>query len=135
MKYPLQSDDAGKLVLRLTVGILILFHGVAKLLNFSTATAGITKQVLAMGLPDFVAYGVFVGEVVAPVLLILGIFARLGGLLVVANMIFALVLVHTSQLLMLSKQGGWLLELQGFYLLGGLAIYFLGSGRFAVRPD
>jgi putative oxidoreductase len=135
MKYPLQSDDAGKLVLRLTVGILILFHGVAKLLNFETATAGIVKQVAAMGLPDYVAYGVYVGEVLAPLMLILGFFTRLGGLLVVANMMFALVLVHSSQLLMLSKQGGWLLELQGFYLLGGLAIYFLGSGKFAVRPD
>ena len=135
MKYPLQSDDAGKLVLRLTVGILILFHGAAKLLNFQTATAGIAKQVVAMGLPDFVAYGVFAGEVLAPVLLILGVFTRLGGLLVVANMVFALVLVHTSQILMLTKQGGWQLELQGFYLFGGLAIYFLGSGRFAVRPD
>jgi putative oxidoreductase len=135
MKYPLQSDDAGKLVLRLTVGILILFHGVAKLMNFETATAGIVKQVAAMGLPDYVAYGVYVGEVLAPLMLILGLFTRLGGLLVVANMIFALVLVHSSQLLMLSKQGGWLLELQGFYLLGGLAIYFLGSGKFAVRPD
>jgi putative oxidoreductase len=135
MKYPLQSDDAGKLVLRLTVGILILFHGVAKLMNFETATAGIVKQVAAMGLPDYVAYGVYVGEVLAPLMLILGLLTRLGGLLVVANMIFALVLVHSSQLLMLSKQGGWLLELQGFYLLGGLAIYFLGSGKFAVRPD
>jgi len=25
--------------------------------------------------------------------------------------------------------------LQGFYLFCGLAIYFLGSGRFAARPD
>jgi len=135
MKYPLQSDDAGKLILRLTVGTLILLHGISKLRNLDAATAGITKQVMAMGLPTFVAYGVYAGEVLAPILLILGFFARIGGLLVVANMIFAIVLVHTSQLFMLTKQGGWQLELQGFYLLGGLAIYFLGSGRFAVRPD
>src|SRR3954469_25090061 len=28
-----RGDDAGKLILRLTLGLLILFHGVAKLLN------------------------------------------------------------------------------------------------------
>ena len=37
MRYPLQSDDAGKLILRLTVGGLILFHSVSKILNPSGA--------------------------------------------------------------------------------------------------
>lgn len=134
MKYPFQSDDAGKLLLRLTVGVLMLFHGVAKLLNLQAA-AGIAKQVVAMGLPEYVAYGVYAGEIVAPVMLIVGFLSRLAGLLVVVNMIFAILLVHSSQLLMLNKQGGWQLELQGFYLFGGLAIYFLGSGKFAARPD
>jgi putative oxidoreductase len=135
MSYPFQSDNAGKLILRLTVGGLILFHGVAKILNPAGAMGMITGQLATMGMPAFVAYGVYIGEVLAPLLLILGIFSRIGGLLVVANMIFALVLVHTSQIFTLSKQGGWALELQGFYLFCGLAIYFLGSGKFAARPD
>jgi putative oxidoreductase len=50
-------------------------------------------------------------------------------------MIFALLLAHSAQLLTLSKTGGWALELQGFYLLTGLALFFLGSGRIAVKPD
>ncbi|HEY8068913.1 MAG TPA: DoxX family protein [Burkholderiales bacterium] len=135
MGYPFQSDNFGKLILRLTVGGLILFHGVAKILNPAGAMGMITGQLATMGMPAFVAYGVYVGEVLAPLLLILGIFSRIGGLLVVANMAFALTLVHSSQIFTLSKQGGWALELQGFYLLCGLAVYFLGSGKFAVRPD
>ncbi len=135
MSYPLQSDNFGKLILRLTVGGLILFHGVAKIINPAGAMGMITGQLASMGMPAFVAYGVYIGEVLAPLLLILGIFSRIGGLLVVANMVFALVLVHSSQIFTLSKQGGWALELQGFYLLCGLAVCFLGSGKFAVRPD
>ena len=135
MNYSALGDDIGKLVLRLTVGILIALHGIAKLMNFQGATAAITKQVVDLGLPDFVAYGVYVGEVLAPVLLVLGIFSRVGGFIVVVNMIFALVLVHSQQFFMLTKTGGWQLELQAFYLIGGLVILLIGSGRYAVRPD
>ena len=135
MNYFQLGDDIGKLVLRLTLGILIALHGVAKLLNFQGATAGIAKQVVALGLPDFVAYGVYVGEVLAPVMLILGIFTRIAGLIVVANMVFAILLVHSHQLFMLTKTGGWQLELQAFYLLCGLVVALVGSGRYAVRPD
>jgi len=88
-----------------------------------------------MGLPAFVAYGVYFGEVLAPLLIIFGVMSRLGGLFIVINMVFAVLLVHTSQLLTLSKTGGWAVELQAFYLLGGLAIIFLGSGRLAIKPD
>ncbi|HLX80704.1 MAG TPA: DoxX family protein [Burkholderiales bacterium] len=135
MKYPFQSDDAGKLILRLTVGGLILFHGVSKLMNPAGAMGMISGMLSNMGMPVALAYGVYIGEVLAPLLLIFGVFTRIGGLLVVGNMLFALTLAHTTQIFTLSKQGGWGLELQGFYLFCGLAIYFLGSGRFAARPD
>ena len=134
MKYPLQSDDAGKLVLRLTLGVLILLHGLAKMMD-PAGLNGIGGMLAAKGLPAFVAYGVYVGEVLAPLMLIAGVFTRVGGLLVVANMVFAIWLAHAAQILTLGKQGGWALELQGFYLFCGLAVYFLGSGKFAAKPD
>lgn len=95
----------------------------------------ISKQLAGFNLPAVLAYGVYVGEVIAPLMIILGIFSRLGGLLVFGNMIFALVLAHRSQLFSLTSNGGWALELQGFYLFSGLAILFLGSGKMAIRPD
>jgi putative oxidoreductase len=135
MTYPFQSDDAGKLILRLTVGGLILFHGVSKVLNPSGAMAMIGGGLTVMGLPAFIAYGVYIGEVLAPLMIIFGVFSRIGGLLVVGNMIFAIMLVHMTQIFTMGKTGGWALELQGFYLLCGFALYFLGSGKFAVKPD
>jgi len=135
MTNPFKSDALGKLVLRLTLGILIFLHGLSKLMHPSGAIAYVSAQLASAGLPTFLAYGVFVGEALAPIMIILGIYSRIGGLIVVINMIFAVVLVHGGQLLSLSKTGGWALELQAFYLFTGLALFFLGSGKIAVKPD
>ncbi len=122
-------DDLGKLVLRLTLGILILLHGISKLLN---GIGGIEGMVAAQGLPAFLAWAVYIGEVVAPLLLIFGIYARLGGLLIAANMVVAIMLAHSKQLFTLTGSGGWSLELQGMFLATGLAIALLGAGRYSV---
>lgn len=135
MMFDLNTSDAvGKLIVRLTVGTLILFHGISKLVTGGSLDA-IATRLTGAGLPDFIAYGVYLGEIVAPLLLIAGVFARLSGLVVVINMLFALALMHTGDLFSLSDHGGYKLELQAFYLFGGLAVLFLGSGRFAFRPD
>jgi putative oxidoreductase len=129
-----KNDDLGKLILRLVVGVLMLFHGVAKLLNPGSLKY-IGSQLAGIGLPQFIAYGVFLGEVVAPLMVILGVYSRIGGLLMAGNMVFAIVLVHTGELFMRTQHGGWALELQGLYLFGALAILFLGSGSMALKRD
>lgn len=135
MNIPFQSDALGKLILRLTLGLLLLLHGIAKVTNPARTLDSMSGMLTAAGLPTYLAYGVFAGEVLAPILIILGIYSRIGGLIVVINMIFAVQLAHATQLFSLTKTGGWALELQGFYLLSGLALFFLGSGRVAVKPD
>ena len=69
---------------------------------------------------------------VAPVLLILGLWTRLAALIVVINMIFALALVHTSQFVSLNQQGGYALELQAFYLFTAVAVMMFGAGRYSL---
>ena len=130
----MRNDNAGKLVLRLTLGILVLFHGVAKIIN-PDSLGFIKSGVTGWGLPEIVAYGVYIGEVLAPLLLILGVYTRWAGLIVVVNMVFAIGLAHMNHLFALTEHGGYRLELQMFYLFGALAVMFLGSGRYAVRPD
>ena len=125
-----QLDDAGKLVLRLLLGILILFHGIAKLLH---GIGPIQEMVLANGLPGFMANAVYLGEVVAPILLILGYYARVGAGLIFINMVVAILLAHTGDLLTLTAHGGWRLELQGMYLFTAAALIFMGPGRFSVN--
>ena len=130
----LQDDAFGKLIIRLTVGILMLFHGVAKVLN--PDSLGFIRSMLeGVDLPAALAYGVYVGEIIAPLMVILGIYSRLGGLIMAVNMLFAIWLAHSGDIYSLTAHGGWALELQGFYLFCSLAIIFLGSGRYAVKPD
>lgn len=135
MRNPSVSDETGKLLLRLTLGVLMLFHGMAKVIHPGASLDYIAGELNRIGLPAIIAWGVYFGEVVAPLMLILGVFARIGGLLVAVNMVFAVVLAHRDELLMLSKSGGWALELQGFYFFCGVAVFLLGSGRFAIRRD
>jgi len=124
------QEDVGKLVVRLGVGALLLLHGIHKLL---TGIGPIKAMVVAHHLPDLVAYGVYLGEIVGPVLVILGLFSRFGGLLIVINMIAAIVLAGMASLGKLNPMGGYALELETFYLLGGLAVALLGAGRLSLN--
>lgn len=130
----LYNDAVGKLVLRLAAGGLILFHGLSKLFNPS-ALEGIAGMVAGVGLPAALGYAVILGEVIGPLMILLGVFSRIGGLLVVINMLFAIYLAHLGDIFALTQHGGWAIELQVYFLLGGLAVVFLGSGRYALRPD
>ena len=124
------QDDIGKLVGRLSVGGLLLLHGIHKLL---TGIAPIKALVVAHHLPDLLAYGVYLGEIVGPILVILGLFSRLGGLLIVANMLVAIALAGMASLGKLNPMGGYALELETLYLLGGLAVALLGAGRLGLN--
>jgi len=79
-----------------------------------------------------VGYLVYLGEVIAPILLIVGVWSRLAALIIAGNMVFAVVLVHTKQLFTLNETGGWSLELQGMFLVAALALVLLGAGRFSI---
>jgi putative oxidoreductase len=127
---PLHSrEDQGKLVLRVILAILLLFHGVSKLTG---GIAFITGMLQKAGLPGALGYLVYIGEVVAPLMILFGVFTRAAALVVVINMIVALLLVHTKQFFTLSDTGGWALELQGLYLGAAVAVALLGAGRYSI---
>jgi putative oxidoreductase len=122
-------DDLGKLVLRAALAVMLLFHGVSKLIGGVGFIAGMLAKA---GMPSAVAYLVYIGEVIAPILILAGIWTRAAALVVVINMLVALLLVHTSQFFSLSQTGGWALELQGFYLFSAVAVALFGAGRYSV---
>jgi putative oxidoreductase len=123
-------DDLGKLILRLTVAVLIVFHGIAKLKGGIGWMAG---MLASHHIPAFVGYGVYVAEVVAPILLILGILTRPAALVIAFDLFMAIVLVVGGKTFAPKPQGGGLGgELELFFLLAALAIFFLGSGRYAI---
>jgi putative oxidoreductase len=122
-------EDTGKLVLRLTVAGLILFHGVNKIIH---GIAWMSGPLGAAHLPSFIAYGVYVGEVIAPIFLVLGLWTRIASLLVAVNMIFAVSLEAWRLAPTINRGGGWGLELEAFYFLVAVAVFFLGPGKYSV---
>lgn len=123
-------NDTGKLVLRLTLGLLILLHGIFKLMH---GVGPIQEMVTGMGVPAFVAYGVYAGEVLGPLLLIIGFYARIGAALIAINMLFAFALAHMGDLMRLTQNGGWALELQGMFLATAVALVLMGPGRIGIN--
>ena len=127
-----QTEDIGKLVLRLTLGGLMIMHGVAKIFS---GVGGISGMLQGIGLPGFIAYGAFIGEILAPLLVILGWYARVGALVIVVHMLAALYLVHQNDLFGLGRGGGWAIELQAFFLFTALAVALIGPGRFSAKEN
>ena len=123
------NNDAGKLVLRIALAAMLLFHGVAKL---SGGIGFVADMLTKAGLPAVFGYGVYIGEVVAPLLILVGLFTRPAALIVAINMIVAVLLAHTSQFFTLNETGGWALELQGMYFFAAVAVALLGAGRYSI---
>jgi putative oxidoreductase len=124
-----RNNDTGLLLLRLTIGILLLFHGIAKLTN---GVSGIQETFAENGLPTFFAYGVYLGEVIAPLMIIFGFRTRIAALLLSFTMLVAIVLAHGDDLFSLGKSGGWAIELPVLFLMGGVVLFFTGAGKYAV---
>lgn len=123
------ARDTGTLLLRLVLGVLVGLHGISKL---HAGPGVVLDLVTKAGLPSVLGYLVYVGEIVAPALLIIGLWTRAAALVVAINMIVAISLAHTSQLFQLGKNGGYALELQAIYLFVAVAIALLGAGRFSI---
>jgi putative oxidoreductase len=123
------NDDFGKLVLRATLAILVLFHGVSKLIHGIDPIMGMTAKA---GLPSAFAFLVYIGEVIAPLMVLFGVWTRLGAVIVAINMIVAVALAHSSQFFTMAKTGGWALELQGFYFFTAVAVALLGAGSYSI---
>ena len=125
----LNNSDVAKLLLRVSVGSLMMFHGVNKLIH---GIDGIKGMLVKAGLPEFFSYGVYVGELIAPIFIILGIYARVAAGVLAFNMLLAIGLAYGFTL-SLTKHGGLSIELPLLYLVMSILIFLLGSGKYSVN--
>jgi putative oxidoreductase len=121
--------DAGKLILRVSLGVLVLLHGIAKLIS---GPGFVLKVVSAAGLPVAFGYLVYIGEVIAPILLIVGLWSRLAALIVVTSVTVAVLLAKPAQIFAIANTGGWGVELEGMFVFAAIAVAFLGAGRYSI---
>ena len=124
------NHDFGKLILRVCVGGLMLFHGIFKL---QYGIDGVTGLLESRGLPTFMAYGVYVGEILAPLLILIGYQVRLAALVEIFTMLIAIYSVFGFSIFGLNNTGGWVIEHQLLYILPCLALFFMGGGRYGIH--
>ena len=122
------NADVGKLILRIMLGGLIFLHGWHKVLH------GIDNQMQMLagnGIPGVFMYFAYISEVLAPILIVVGVYTRLSSLSIVVTLITILYVIPVP-LLSLNEHGALNIEGQLFYLLSPAALFFLGTGRYRV---
>jgi putative oxidoreductase len=93
----------------------------------------IKTMLAAHNIPDAVAYGVYLGELVAPVLIIIGLFSRIGGFLIAVDIVITVLLARMADVLLLSPAtGAYALESELLYLVAALSIVLFGAGRISL---
>ena len=125
------TEDTGKLLLRIAVGVLVLLHGIFKIQNPGSIDfiGGLFQN---YHLPAFLAYLVYIGEVLAPAMLLVGYKTRLAAKLVAITMVVAILLAHAKDIFALTQMGGSAIELQLMFLVGAVAISALGAGKYSL---
>ena len=118
--------DLGLLILRVWMGLsLLVLHGWGKLTRFEEMS-GKFADPLGIGTKASLSLAV-VGEVVGPILLVLGLYTRLGALISMTTMAVAFFIQHHGVL-----KGPGSGELAFIYMAGFAVLLVAGGGRFAV---
>ena len=126
-----KNTDLGILILRIAMSVMMLLHGIAKLGGVS----GIEGMLDGAGLPSFLAYGVYITEIVAPLFILVGYRTRLASIVYAFGVLVAIFLAHSGDIFSLNQHGGWGIELLGLYLFGAVALFFTGGGKIAVSTS
>lgn len=124
-----RNIDVGLLILRFTFALLTLLHG---WYHLSTGLAAVKEMLHTINMPEFLAYGVLVGEIIAPLLILIGWQTRLASVMAVFNFLMTILIAHTAELFSLTPYGGWALELNILYMVIPLALIFTGAGKYAL---
>ena len=123
------NSDIAKLLLRVALGGLMMFHGIYKVIH---GIDNIKSMLSSSGFTESMAYGVYLGEVVAPIFIILGLYARIASFVMAINMTMAIFLAYGFSL-SLSKYGGLSIESPFMFLIMSILLMLLGSGKYSVN--
>lgn len=129
---PATNVDAGLLVLRVALAVILLFHGAYKL---SHGIDWMQEPLARFHLPLAAGYGAYVAELVAPVMLIAGAWTRIAAVIIMGDMLMAFVLVLAPQFAVIKQGGAWGVEVEMMILLSALALFLAGGGKYGITRD
>ncbi len=122
-------EDAGKLTLRLTVSGMMLFHGIHKLIYGHDFIIYLLKR---DGWPSYLVYGVPVGEVAAPLLLLLGAWTRFASGMIIFTMAVSIYLFLGADAFALDQYGALKSQLNLFFIGSCSALFCMGPGKYTI---
>ncbi|HEX7747275.1 MAG TPA: DoxX family protein [Bordetella sp.] len=118
------------LVLRIALGIMFVAHGLTKLILFTPA--GTAKFFESVGFAGWLAWPIIAFEIVAGVLLIAGVYARLIAAVAAIELLAASTVHLGNGWMFTNANGGW--EYPVFLAVSAAALALLGDGAFALKP-
>lgn len=126
---PAPSRDVAVLVARVVLGLVLIAHGLQKLLSngFGATSASFAKMGVPLP-PVSAAYATF-AELVGGILILLGALTTAAAVLVVLDMLGAFAFVHVSKGVFVGG-GGW--ELVAVIAVGAVLLAVGGAGRYSV---
>jgi len=123
------NQDHAAFALRLSLGTILLAHGLLKLLVFTPS--GTAAYFASLGLPEVLAYLTILIEVGGGILLIVGVLSRLVSLVslpILAGATWA----HLGNGWLFSNQGGgW--EFPALLVILAAIVACQGAGRYALK--
>jgi len=121
----------GVALLRVSLGVMALAHGLLKILVFTPA--GTVGFFASLGLPAFLAYATIAIEVGGGLMLLAGAYTRQVAIAMIPVLLGSIVFGHWQAGWLFSNEGGgW--EFPAFWAAALAAQALLGDGAFALRP-
>jgi len=117
------------LLLRLGLGVMWISHALLKWFVFTIP--GFSSWLGTQGLPTFMAYPVFLLELIGGIMILIGFYGRYVSAALIPVMFVAAWTHFPNGWLFTNEGGGW--EYPIFLLLASIVHILLGDGRFAIR--
>jgi putative oxidoreductase len=116
-------------ILRVSLGVLALAHGLLKVLVFTPA--GTVGFFVSLGLPAILAYATIAVEVVGGLALVAGVFTRYVAVVMIPILLGAVVVHFNAGWLFSNEGGGW--EYPAFWAVALAVQAMLGDGAFSLK--
>jgi len=122
-------STTGVMLLRISLGIVWIAHALLKWFVFTIP--GFASWLESQGLPGFMAWPVFLMEIVGGLMILTGYYGRYVSIALVPILLVAVFTHLPNGWVHTNTGGGW--EFPMFLVLASLAHVLIGDGRFALR--
>jgi putative oxidoreductase len=119
------------LLLRLALGVMFLAHGFTKLLVFTPA--GTAKFFASIGFAGWLAYPIIAFEIIAGIMLILGVLPRWVAAIAAVQLFVASTVHFGNGWSFSNPHGGW--EYPVFLAIAAAALALLDDGAYALKAS